>query len=499
MNREKIHIVWFKKDLRLHDHAPLYHALRENKRLLLLYILEPSVFCGPYYSPRHARFILQSLKDLNERATLFGGEIHLFHGEALPVFHYLNNLFEIRKIFSHQETNIRGTFERDKNCALFFKENGIMWQEFAQNGVVRGSASRKNRLEQQQEWLTGAELQPDFSRYREAPEFRMPDELNRPLPKEYTEDNPLFQPGGERTGQRIWTDFLNTRHTRYSACISKPALSRIHCSRISPYLTFGNLSLRRVYRETLEQIGRKGKDRNLQNFLSRLEWQGHFIQKFETECRIETENMNRGFDGIRQELNTEWLECWKNGMTGFPLVDAVMRCLKETGYVNFRMRAMTVSFWTHHLFQPWQPAAEWLASVFLDFEPGIHFPQIQMQAGTTGINLIRMYNPVKQSYEHDADGAFIKRWVPELKPLEGAVLHEPHTCSPMEELLYGFRPGVDYPLPMIDLKPAEKKAKELLYTCQNSPGAITESRRILSMHVKSKAREKAESEGRFKS
>ena len=499
MSRQKINIVWFKKDLRLHDHAPLYHALRENEPLLLCFILEPSVFKGPYYSARHARFVIQSLRDLNERLSGYGTKIHLFHSEVLPVFQFLNNLFEIRKVYSHQETNILATFERDKACGRFFKANGIHWKEYPQNGVERGIKNRTNWIEKQNKFLTGDEYPPDFSRFRGVPEFLIPENLHHPLPEEYLTEHAQMQTGGETAGLAVWADFLKNRHVRYSASISKPTLSRIHCSRISPYLTFGNLSLRKVYKETEAQIRRKGKDRNLQNFLSRLEWQGHFIQKFETECRIETENMNRGFDFIRRDLDAEWLERWKNGMTGFPLVDAVMRCLKETGYVNFRMRAMTVSFWTHHLFQPWQPAAEWLASVFLDFEPGIHFPQIQMQAGTTGINLIRMYNPVKQSYDHDADGTFIKTWVPELHPLEGQILHEPWTISPMEELLYDFKPGVDYPLPMIDLKTAEKKAKEMLYSFQNSPAAVDESRRILSQHVKSKAREKAESEGRFKS
>ncbi len=499
MSRQKINIVWFKKDLRLHDHAPLYHALLENEPLLLCFILEPSVFCGPYYSARHARFILESIKDLQARLGNYGTTVHFFHSEALPVFQFLNNLFEIRKVFSHTETNIRITFERDKACGRFFKANEICWEEYAQNGVIRGLQSRDKWPEGQKAYLTGEELTPDLSGIRTVPPFPIPQEINLPLPEAYLQCDPNFQRGGETTGLAVWSDFLKNRHTRYSASISKPALSRIHCSRISPFLTFGNLSLRRVYQETEAQIRRKGKDRNLQNFQTRLEWQSHFIQKFETECRIETENMNRGFDEIRMELNMEWLERWKNGLTGFPMVDAVMRCLKETGYVNFRMRAMTVSFWTHHLFQPWQPAAEWLASVFLDFEPGIHFPQIQMQAGTTGINLIRMYNPVKQSYEHDTEGTFIKTWVRELRPLEGRILHEPWTISPMEEMLYDFRPGIDYPLPMIDLKASEKKAKEKLYSFQNSAAVVAENRRILSQHVKSKAREKAESEGRFKS
>ena len=144
-----------------------------------------------------------------------------------------------------------------------------------------------------------------------------------------------------------------------------------------------------------------------------------------------------------------------------------MRCLNETGYLNFRMRAMVVSFFTHNLWQPWQAASQHLSRMFLDFEPGIHFPQLQMQAGETGTNMLRIYNPIKNSWDHDPDATFIKKWVPELRDLDTAFAHEPYLMTPMEQQLYNLELGKDYPFPLhngcIVIHIISKLLSQLLY------------------------------------
>ena len=463
--KEDVNIVWLKRDLRLHDHAPLYKATLKNKPILPIYIVEPDYWQQQFASRRHWHFIFDCLTELRDDFKSLGQPLVVRVGDVVDVFSELHENYNINGIYAHEETGNGWTYERDENFIRWCDNQSIPLHESPSNCVVR-------RLRSRDEWSKIRHKRMSQDTIPKPKEIEPVSNIEEGIIP--SKDDPIFgdsvlgitQAGGRRCAIKTLKSFLEDRGREYIYRISAPGQSEKSCSRLSPHLTWGTLSIREVMKSNqarragLSQEETKQWKRNLSAFESRLSWHCHFIQKIEDQPEIEFTCMHPAFEGMREkDHNESYYQAWIEGRTGYPFIDACMRSLNYEGWITFRMRAMLVSFASYQLWLDWRKTGYHLARIFTDYEPGIHYSQLQMQSGVTGINALRIYNPIKQSQEHDPEGNFIRRWVPELRDVSKMWIHEPWKMDEAMQIKAKCRIGEDYPSPIVDHAIALKNAR----------------------------------------
>lgn len=494
-------VVWFKRDLRLHDHAALVQAAARGP-VLCLYVLEPSLWTQPDAARQHYEFVLESLRELARALKALGGRLHVRTGEVAAVLSELHARTPFGGLFSHEETGNAFTYARDIAVAQWCQANGVAWQEFAQFGVVR---RLKNRNLWHSHWTAHTSAPQQLCPAPHTLQFQVSPWPAQPVPNA-TElgleafDPPERQRGGRSAALAVLDDFLHDRSRYYRGGISSPLSAPSACSRLSPYLSFGCVSLREVVQATNHKLVQLKEhsahiSKGLEAFLSRLHWHCHFIQKLESEPELEWRNVHRGYDGLREpDWNPAHFAALQAGRTGWPMVDACVAMLRETGWLNFRMRAMLVSVASYPLWLHWHEVGLWLARQFLDYEPGIHWSQLQMQSGTTGINTTRVYNPVKQAQDYDPRGLFVRRWCPALRRVPDSWLLEPWKMPESVQSACGVRVSADapagvldaWPLPLVELDAATRSAKARLHSLRRTPEVRAGKAAIVEKHASRK-------------
>ncbi len=492
-----IHLVWFKRDLRIRDH-PALTAAAAHGPVLCLYIYEPDLLNAPDHDAMHLAFVNECLDDLEQSLAERSVVLHRRTGEVAVVFAALQSELaalpepaRIATIWATEETTGWTAYQRDRAVRGWCRESGIALRELPQSGVVRRLASRDG-------WATA------WAARMAAPPLPAPRRIEG---VSLTQRGYAFAPsslpganiariavqhGGERIARATLRSFLRERGLDYRRAMSSPVTAPNACSRLSAWLSTGAISVRtceHAARARLQQLHAEAASGeavdprwlgSISSFRSRLRWHCHFMQKLEDQPTLEFETMCDAYVGVRDESHVDHqsLDAWYEGRTGYPLIDACMRSVRATGWLPFRMRAMVMSFASYHLWLHWRHSGVLLARHFLDFEPGIHYSQCQMQSGVTGINAIRIYNPVRQALEQDPDGTFIRQWVPELADLPASALAEPHTLPAMLQQMYGVEIGVTYPAPIVDNLQAMRSARDRIWAVRRAPGTREAARRV---------------------
>ncbi len=481
-----MNIVWFKCDLRVFDHAPLKTAADQGA-FVALYVFEPELWKCPDMSYRHFQLLQNCLLDLEKKIAELGGHLTIMVGDVLEAFAQIMETHPVQAVYAHEETKNAWTYARDRRVRRWLREQQVKLFESPNNGVVRRLADRdlwtKTWYERMSTHVVPSPVQLETVFLGR----KMPTDQELGLSNDGIVAN---TEGSRQEAVGLLSSFLNVRGKNYTYEMSSPVSAYHSCSRLSKYLATGVLSVREVYQAVKRQEEKiKGMDewackqwrRSLRSFKSRLAWHCHFIQKLEDEPAIELCNMHPAYDQLRVENNPAFLAAWQKGQTGFVMIDACMRALLAEGWINFRMRAMLMSFASYHLWLDWRVTAPYLGSLFIDYEPGIHYSQCQMQSGTTGMNAIRIYNPIKQAKDQDPKGVFIRKWLPELRDMPDEFIHEPALCP---DQLNG------YPLPIVDEKIARKFAAEQLYGLRKQQSHRDDVAPIVKKHASRKRRAK---------
>ena len=488
-----IQVVWFKRDLRVHDHRPLAEAAARGP-VLPLYLYEPSLISQVTTDARHIDFLNECLTELDTDLRQLGVPLIRRHGEAVDTLQHIHDRYTIAGLWAHQETSDLAGYARDNDVRRWARRNDIAFTEHLDRGVFRRQPTRDGWSKR---WkaVMAQPIEPAPSSITAAP--AEPGHTRHPIDLGLTSSRATdMQPGGRAAGLGVLASFLSERAEPYATAMSSPVTAFEHSSRLSPYLAFGSLSGREVHQATIARIEVVRDDpergswlKSLRAFERRLHWRDHFTQKLEDQPSLETEAMHPMLDEIRgDEADQQRFDAFCTGHTGYPMVDACIRSTIATGWLNFRMRAMVVSFASYHLWLDWRPVAHFLARQWTDYEPGIHYPQHQMQAGVTGINALRIYSPTKQVTDQDPTGIFIRRWLPELQEVPDEHLAEPSLMSSAIQKETRCLIGTDYPPPIVDHATATKAARRVITDIRKTPEAKAISDKILARHGSRKPR-----------
>jgi len=442
--------VWHRDDLRVRDNAALAAAARDGSPQPV-FVFDPQFYASGMACDARLRFVHQSVAGLDAAYRDRGSSLAFRRGDPAAV---LDDL-DVDRVYVNR--SVTGRYGRERDERLFDRPDV---EVFADDGLDWADRSRDDY-----DWQARAER------------YFAGDPLDAPtdLPANAVESTATVdgvetehgvdptktgvQRGGESAAWQRLREFA-ARLGEYPGGISAPAEAEDRTSHLSPYLAVGCLTPRQVWQHVQTATG-GGGGRAASMFESRLYWNRHYSQKVADWPGWLDTAVNPVYRGLyRSEHDDDLARAWREGRTGFPLVDASMRALRETGWLNFRMRAMCATFYHYVLRCWWKPGADHFYRHLVDADPAINHTQWQTQCNLTGVHPVRVYNPRKQVRDNDADGAFVREYVPELREFPTDHLPRPEKAPLSVQDDCGVRIGEDYPRPVVDFEARREQARE---------------------------------------
>ena len=335
-------IWWVKRDTRLADNAVLTESARMQSVVLPFFCFEPSVIAAADCSPMHIHAQWQAVRHLRERLRRQNADLVIAHGDAAQKLEKLYSQIPFTHVFSHEEIGNDVTFRRDRAVASWCRARGVCYREFPQSSVRRTGVDRDRLQELWRSRIVGTSPDPIIS-ISQSPEMTAL-AARTGLPEfDFPAATETWQPVTEFDAERTLDDFLNRRSLWYRGGISSPNTADTAGSRLSVHLAWGTVTPRQVWHATQKRIAeldpndaRSGRWKaSLQAFLSRLHWRDHFRQRLESEPALEFRSIHPAYREIPYENDESLHSAWREGRTGYPMVDAVMRCLNFDGLRQF--------------------------------------------------------------------------------------------------------------------------------------------------------------------
>ncbi|MDR6786285.1 deoxyribodipyrimidine photo-lyase [Pedobacter africanus] len=405
--KTEISICWLRRDLRIDDNAALYHALKSNYPVLLLFIFDANIL-KKLNDRQDARvsFIHQTLEELNEKLKDYNSAIEIKHGTPEEVWADVLNTYQVKAIYANHDYEPYAR-ERDDNLAEYLRSENIGFKTFKDQVIFEKNEITKADgkpytvftpyFRQWQQQLNSFYLKP----------YPVKKYLGNLLKRQYLPIPRLAALGFEPSVLKFPGKNFIGKLAAYEQKRDFPAEDAT--TRIGLHLRFGTISIRRAVTEALNQKAEK--------WLSELAWREFYMMILWHFPNIVHQSFKPAYDKIRWINNESDFEKWCSGNTGYALVDAGMRQLNQTGYMHNRVRMVTASFLTKHLLIDWRWGEAYFAEKLLDYEQASNVGGWQWACGSgnDAAPYFRVFNPELQATKFDPENKYINYWVPEIK------------------------------------------------------------------------------------